>query len=125
LTVAGLVLIVSARAVNVPDWLTRHRMVKPWVQILHSLVENRASTMSLKIVNDSDEEYICKKGEVITTMIPDPMGLEGKYGEGKAAQVKREALWDFTGPIPSPNGKVMGLFWTLVTARHNDDLNQK
>jgi len=89
LTVAGLVLIVSARAVNVPDWLTRHRMVKPWVQILHSLVENRASTMSLKIVNDSDEEYICKKGEVITTMIPDPMGLKGWYGKEQAGQVKR------------------------------------
>jgi len=77
LTVAGLVLISSARAVNVPDWLTRHRMVKPWVQILHSLVDNRAAQMSLMIVNNSDEEYICKKGEVITTMLPDPMGLEG------------------------------------------------
>jgi len=33
------------------------------------------------IVNDSDEEYICKKGEVITTMIPIPMGLEDWYGE--------------------------------------------
>jgi len=60
LTVAGLVLISSARAVNVPDWLTRHRTVKPWVQILYSLVDNRAVQMSLMIVNDSDEEYNCK-----------------------------------------------------------------
>jgi len=45
LTVAGLVLISSASVVNVPDWLTRHRMVKLWVQILHSLVDNRASKM--------------------------------------------------------------------------------
>jgi len=80
-------------------------VVKPWVQILHSLVDNRASTMSLLIVNDSDEEYICKRGDVITTMISDPMGLEGWYGEDQAAQVKREAPWDFTGPIPFPNGK--------------------
>jgi len=28
-TVAGLVIISSARVVNVPDWLTRHRMVQP------------------------------------------------------------------------------------------------
>jgi len=104
LTVAGLVLISSARPVNVPDWLTRHRLVKPWVQILHSLVDNRASSMSLFIVNDSDEEYVCRKGEVITTMIPDPMGLDGWYGEEQAAQVKREATWDFIGPIPSPSG---------------------
>jgi len=71
-TVAGLVLISSARVVNVPDWLTRHRMIQPWVQILHSLVDNRASNMSL-IVNDSEEDYQCTKGEVVTTMIPDPM----------------------------------------------------
>jgi len=106
LTAAGLVLISSARVVNVPDWLTRHRMVRLWVQILHSLVDNRASNMSLMIVNDSDEEYLCKKGEVITTMIPDPMGLEGWYGEDQAAQVQREAPLNFIGPIPSPNGKV-------------------
>jgi len=66
-------------------------MVKHWVQILHSLVDNRASKMSLMIVNNFDEEYLCKKGEVITTMIPDPMGLEGWYGEGQASQVQREA----------------------------------
>jgi len=106
LTVAGLF---SARPVNVLDWLTRHRMVKPWVQILHSLVDNRASTMSLLIVNDSEEDYICKKGEVITPMIPDLMGIEGWYGEEQAAQVIREGPWDFTGPIPPPNGKVKSL----------------
>jgi len=105
LTVDGLVLIFSTRAVNVPDWLTRPRMVKPWVQILHSLVDNRASTMSLMIVNDSEEEYISKKGEVITTMIPDPMGLAVWYGKEQAGQVKGEAPWDFTRPIPPPNGK--------------------
>jgi len=105
-TVAGLVLISSARIVNVPNWLTRHRMVKTWVQILHSLVDNSSSNMSLMIVNDSEEEYLCKKSEVITTMIPDPMGLEGWYGEDQTAQVQREAPLDFIGPIPSPSGKV-------------------
>jgi len=58
------------------------------------------------IVNDSDEEYICKNVEVITTLIPDPMGIAGWYGEEQAAQVKRETPWEFTGPIPSPNGEV-------------------
>jgi len=43
------------------------------------------------IVNDSEEEYICKKREVITTMIPDPLGLAGWYGEEQAGKVKREA----------------------------------
>jgi len=76
-TVAGLVLISLARVVNVPDLLTRHKMVQSWVQILHSIVDNRASNMSLMIVNDSEEDYLCKKGEVITTIIPDPMGIEG------------------------------------------------
>jgi len=105
-TVAGLVLISFARVVNVPDWLTRPRMVKPWVQILHSLVDNRASNMSLMIVNDSEEDYLCKKGKIITTIIPDPMGIEGWYREDQAAQVHREAPLNFIGPIPSPNGKV-------------------
>jgi len=61
MTVPGLVLISSARVVNVPDWLTRHRMIRPWVQILHSLVDNCASNMSLIIVNDSEEDYQCSK----------------------------------------------------------------
>jgi len=100
LTVAGLVLISSARAVKIPDWLTRHRIVKPWVQLLHSLVDNRAAQMSIMIVNNSDEKYIYKKGEVITTMIPDPMGLEGWYGEEQAAQVKLEAPLEITGQGP-------------------------
>jgi len=39
-------------------------------------------------------------------MIPDPMGLEGWYGEDQAAQVHRDASLDFVGPIQSPNGKV-------------------
>jgi len=58
------------------------------------------------IVNDSEEDYLCIKGEFITTMIDDPMGLEGWYGEDQAAQVHREAPLDFIGPIPLPNGKV-------------------
>jgi len=51
-TVNGLALISSAKIVNVLDWLIRHRMIRPWGQILHSLVDNRASNMSLIIVND-------------------------------------------------------------------------
>jgi len=96
-TVTGLVLISSARVVNVPDWLTRHRMIHPWVQILHSLVDNRASNMALMIVNDSEEYYLCKSGELVTTMIPDPMGLVGWYGEEQASQVHRDAPLDYVG----------------------------
>jgi len=77
--------------------------------------------MSIIIVIDSDEEYICKKGEVITTMIPNPIGLESWYGEEQAAQVKREAPWDFTGPIPSPNGKVIAPLSPKVKVR--EDIN--
>jgi len=99
-TVTGLVLISSARVVDVPDWLTRLRMIQPWVQILHSLVDNRTSNMSLMIVNDSEEDYQCMSGEVVTTMIPHPMGLESWYGEEQASQVHREAPfhWFFTTP---------------------------
>jgi len=50
-------------------------------KLLHCLVDNRASHMSLMIVNDSEEDYLCKSGEVVTTMIPDTMGLESWYGE--------------------------------------------
>jgi len=96
-TVAGLVLISSVRVVNVPDWLTRHRMIQPWVQILHSLVDNRASNMSLMIVNDSEEDYLCKSGEAVTTMIPNTMGLEGWYGEDQASQVHWEAPSNYVG----------------------------
>jgi len=64
-TVTGLVLISSARVVSVPDWLTRHRMIQPWVQILHSLVDNRASNMTLMIGNDSEEDYLCKSGKIV------------------------------------------------------------
>jgi len=102
-TVAGLVLISSARVVNVPAWLTRHRMVQPWVQIIHSLVDNRASNMSFMIVNDSEEDYQCKKGKIVTTMIPDPMGIVSWYGEDQAAQVHREVPLGFIGNIPLPN----------------------
>jgi len=66
-------------------------MIQPWVQILHSLVDNRASNMTLiMIVNDSEEDYLCKSGKVATTMIPNPMGLVGWYGDEQASQVHRE-----------------------------------
>jgi len=98
-TVTGLVLISSARVVSVPDWLTRYRMIEPWVQILHSLVDNRASNMTLMIVNDSEEDYLCKSGEVVSTMIPDPMRMVGWYGDEQASQVHRELPLDHVGFI--------------------------
>jgi len=98
-TVTGLVLISSAWVVSVPDWLTRHRMIQPWVQILHNLVDNRASNMTLMIVNDSEEDYLCISEEVVTTMIPDPMGLMGWYGDEQASQVHREPPLDNVGFI--------------------------
>jgi len=101
-TVAGLVLISSVMVVNVPDWLTRHRMIQPWVQILHCLVDNRASNLSLLIVNDSEEDYLCKSGEVVTTMIPDTTGLEGWYGEDQASRLNREAPSNYIGFVTTP-----------------------
>jgi len=51
------------------------------------------------IVNDSEENYLCKPGEVVTTMIPDPMGLVGWYGDEQASQVHREPPLDYVGFI--------------------------
>jgi len=51
------------------------------------------------IVNDSEEDYPCKSGEVVTTMIPDPMGLAGWYGDEQASQVHREPPLDYVGLI--------------------------
>jgi len=45
-------------------------------------------------VNDSEEDYLCKSGELVTTMIPDPMGLVGWYGEEQASQVYLETPLD-------------------------------
>jgi len=78
-------------------------MIQPWVQILHSLVDNHASNMTIMIVNDSEENYYCKAGEIVTTMIPDPMGLTGWYGDEQVSQVQRERPLDYVGFIPRPS----------------------
>jgi len=51
-------------------------------------------------VNDSEEDYLCKSGEVVTTMIPDPMGLSGWYGEEQSSNLKREPPTDYIGFVP-------------------------
>jgi len=106
-TVTGLILISSARIVKIPDWLTRHRMIRPWVQILNSLVDIRASNMSLILMNDSEEVHECRMGEQVTTMIPDPIGLSEWYGEEQASQVHRKASLDSIGFMPIPKMKVV------------------
>jgi len=66
--------------------------------------------MSLVIVNDSDEIFEYRKGEQVTTMIPDPMGLSEWYGEEQVSQVQRHLKFkmkplDFIGFLPVPGKK--------------------
>jgi len=55
--------------------------------------------MTLLIVNDSEEDLLCKSGELVTTMIQDPKGLVGSYWEEQASKVYREAPLDNVGFI--------------------------
>jgi len=63
--------------------------------------------MTLMIVNDSEEDYCCKAREIVTTMIPDPMGLTGWYGDEQVSQVQREPPLDHVGFIPTPQLRVI------------------